>query len=989
MRLNMDLADTMDNAPYRSTGFNAPGLFMFNTAAVPDVSFQPCACAACSGALPEEGATPAFGPQYGLNASERGGSGPNTKQSFTIDEAAAQITRSNSTWNGTNVLGQAATVTYAFRESGPTTYTIDGAFVRFNAQQIAQAELSLRSWSDVANITFTRVGSGTEGAGAYSNAAQMLFGNYAGTGQAYAYFPGGGNTSAGGDSWYNSNQANNLNPANLTYGRQTLTHEIGHAIGLSHPGDYNAGNGSPTYTASAVYYEDSRQYSVMSYWSATNTGADLGGYSAAAPLLDDIAAAQRLYGANMTTRTGDSTYGFNSNTGRDFYSTSAAGTPVIFAVWDAGGYDTFDFSGYTQTQRIDLTAGNFSDVGGLRGNVAVAQGVVIERALGGSGVDTMIGNAAANVLQGNGGNDDLDGGTGDDTLRGGANDDVLKGGAGADRLFGDEGRDTMTGGAGADVFAYDQFGVSTAAARDVITDLLQGEDKLDLAAAGATRFVAGAAFSGVAGEVRTFQSGSVTLIELDRNGDRAADLQIELTGLLTLADADFVGLGGTVTPPPPPPSPTTTLTGTAGNDRLTGTSAITRIEGLAGDDVLIAGTAAQAVTIDGGDGLDTLDGGSFNDVLLGGAGADRLTGAGGVDRLTGGAGADAFLFTAVSHSTVGARDVVTDFAVGEDRIDLDAAGGRRFVGGGGFFGTVGEVRAVAANGATLVEVDTDGDRDADVQIELTGAVALTAANFTDLRSSTLIKPAGQVNSTQGSAVSLNGQWSLAADPNIANATTIPHATVQATASGQAEWYKFTVAQAGRVTLDIDGGSFDTEIYLHNSAGRLLASNDDGSTVDAGSRAGSNGRTLDSSLGFDVTVPGEYFIRVERYNSNVTTSGGTYTLNVSAAGAGQGAPGAQGAQASSTLLGDELASEAMVFEAAMGDLTFGALSDAPRLQPSPASFSSEVDWMSDRAWSDVAMADRFSGLYAMPFNDGLGDVQSPLFRSMAIASEYLV
>jgi serralysin len=988
MRLSLEFESASDVSTF-SSATNGSALFTFNTAA-PDVSFQPCACAACSGALADERATPAFGPQYGLNAAERGGSGPNTKQSFTIDEAAAQITRSNSSWNGTNVLGQAATVTYAFRESGPTTYTIDGAFVRFNAQQIAQAELSLRSWSDVANITFTRVGSGTEGAGAYSNTAQMLFGNYAGTGQAYAYFPGGGNTSAGGDSWYNSNQANNLNPANLTYGRQALTHEIGHAIGLSHPGDYNAGNGSPTYTASAVYYEDSRQYSVMSYWSATNTGADLGGYSAAAPLLDDIAAAQRLYGANMATRTGDSTYGFNSNTGRDFYSTSAAGTPVIFAVWDAGGYDTFDFSGYMQAQRIDLTAGNFSDVGGLRGNVAVAQGVVIERALGGSGVDTMIGNVGANMLLGNRGNDDLDGGAGDDTLRGGVNDDVLKGGAGADRLFGDEGRDIMTGGAGADLFAYGASGVSTAAARDMITDFTRGEDKLDLAAAGATRFIAGAAFSGVAGEVRAFQSGSVTLVELDRDGDRAAELQIELTGLLTLADADFIGLGGTVTPPPPPPPPVTTLTGTAANDRLTGTSAITRIEGLAGDDVLIAGTAAQAVTLDGGDGLDTLDGGSFSDVLLGGAGADRLTGAGGVDRLTGGAGADRFLFTAAGHSTVGSRDVVTDFAAGEDRIDLDTAGGRRFVGAGTFFGTVGEVRAIAANGATLVEVDTDGDRDADLQIELTGAVALTAANFTDLRSNTLVKPAGQVNSIQASAVSLGGQWSLAADPNIANATTIPHASVQATASGQAEWYKFTVAQAGRITLDIDGASFDTEIYLQNSAGRLLASNDDGSTVDAGSRAGSNGRTLDSSLGFDVTAPGEYFVRVERYNSNVTTPGGTYTLHVSAAGAGQAAPASQAAEVFNSYVTDGLASGAMEFDTQVEGRLFGVASEAPWSESSPASLLGSNDQMLvDQTWPDIAFADRFSGFYALPFSQVPGDIDVPLFRSMMISSEYLV
>ena len=33
----------------------------------------------------------------------------------------------------------------------------------------------------------------------------------------------------------------------------------------------------------------------------------------------DILAAQIMYGADMTTRTGDTTYGFNSNAGRDHY----------------------------------------------------------------------------------------------------------------------------------------------------------------------------------------------------------------------------------------------------------------------------------------------------------------------------------------------------------------------------------------------------------------------------------------------------------------------------------------------------------------------------------------------------------------------------------------------------------------------------------------------------------------------------------------------
>ena len=387
-----------------------------------------CTCPACMGAASHSGSGFAVysaddmggPPEFALNLTERGGTSPNGKPSYTVTRAGQQITRTDQTWGA--AIGQATVVSYSYAATAPDRLPDVGGWTRFSPTQIVAAELSLQSFSDVANIVFQRVGSGTSGEAAYSNNSVMVFNNFS-TGQSskdsagFAFLPGDRTIgSEDGDVWMNMADDNNTGALPVgSYGLLTMTHEVGHAIGLSHPGDYNAGEGSPTYEKAASYYEDSKQYTIMSYFDASKTGADIQEFNSAAPLLDDIAAAQRLYGANMTTRTGDTIYGFNSNTGRAWYSVTTAAQHVVFAAWDAGGTDTFDFSGYAQAQKIDLGQGNFSDVGGLKGNVTIAFGAVIENAIGGSGADNIIGNAADNRLTGGGGNDVLNGGAGTDT----------------------------------------------------------------------------------------------------------------------------------------------------------------------------------------------------------------------------------------------------------------------------------------------------------------------------------------------------------------------------------------------------------------------------------------------------------------------------------------------------------------------------------------------------------------------------------------------
>jgi Ca2+-binding RTX toxin-like protein len=134
-----------------------------------------------------------------------------------------------------------------------------------------------------------------------------------------------------------------------------------------------------------------------------------------------------------------------------------------------------------------------------------------------------------------------------------------------------------------------------------------------------------------------------------------------------------------------------------------------------------------------------LTGNGTDNTIVGRGGDDIITGGAGRDVMTGGAGADTFVFQALSDSVASAaRDVIKDFLIGTDKIDLTAIDANTgladdqaftFIGSGGFTHTAGELQAKAAGANTLVSGDVDGNGQADFQILLGGSVALQATDF--------------------------------------------------------------------------------------------------------------------------------------------------------------------------------------------------------------------------------------------------------------------
>ena len=553
------------------------------------------------------------------------------------------------------------------------------------------------SWSNVADITFTRVYSSFS-----ANLIENQIANSANPGalgqhdlvidynsntisttnlQLQGYF------NYYGIGWDSFNSTGGLSVGG--YGYDTLVHEFGHALGLDHThadsaSDPNVFPGVSSQSDTGDNQLNQDVYSIMSYVSGVTTKAVNGGASAdnygyvAGPMAFDIAAIQYLYGANTTQNSGDNTYTLpDANENGTYYT----------AIWDTGGTDEIVYNGtkdveinlHSATLQNETGGGGFlSAASGIKGGFTIAAdftdaladengetGVIIENATSGSGNDNLKGNDVANVLSAGAGNDTVYGYGGDDRLYGGDGNDFLLGNDGNDKLYGQNGDDKLAGYAGDD-YIRGQDGNDKLYGGDGNDFLLGdgGNDKLygqngddKLAGYAGNDYIRGQdgndkLYGGDGDDFLLGDAGNDKLYGQNGNDKLAGYAGDDYIRGQDGVDLLYGGDGNDF------------LLGDGGNDKLYGQNGNDKLAGYAGNDYM-RGQDGQDL-IYGGDGNDRLLGDAGNDKLYGQDGDDIINGGAGNDYLRGQAGADSFVFA----DNFGV-DRIKDFSTSEgDKIDL-------------------------------------------------------------------------------------------------------------------------------------------------------------------------------------------------------------------------------------------------------------------------------------------------------------------------------
>ncbi|WP_167737678.1 M10 family metallopeptidase C-terminal domain-containing protein, partial [Sphingomonas parva] len=310
------------------------------------------------------------------------------------------------------------------------------------------------------------------------------------------------------------------------------------------------------------------------------------------------------------------------------------------------------------------------------------------------------------------------------------------------------------------------------------------------------------------------------------------------------------------------------------------------------------------------------DGRSLIENAKGGIGNDVFVGNVANNVLDGGAGSDTVIFTNTTGINVTLNDTGADVVVSHDGETDTLRSIENIVGTSASDTITGNSQDNSLYGGTGGADTLSGGAGND---RLFGGGFTTTTTYSAPSQADITKAQSTNNGSIATAVATAGAFDVDANPNIINSTSVPHATINATAAGGAvEYYKIEVTQAGaQAVFDMDGNGTigDNIIELVNSTGTVLASNDTG--------PGDPGTTTndDAYIAYTFATPGTYYIRVGRWISGSSAAqplvaGQTYQLHISL----------QGAAAVTTTVSANNTSSAVLDGGAGNDLLVGTLAD---------------------------------------------------------------